>query len=313
VPLLQKNRVYSLLAIKTQEFLKSGQDNGNTLKYAGSGRKESHGGEELAMNKDELIHDKISVPDDVPRTSRPRLLNLVLASMMAHNSTVIHGRAGTGKTTLAADFARRAPRPTCWFKIHAADADLEVFCRYLTATLRSQCPSLDDRHLLQITESSAPERAELLAEALVFQLTDLRTNPVLLVIEDLHLVYDAEWVVPFFQRWLPLLPSDVHVIITCRSLPPTPLWRMRSKQMLRVIEESELAFNFEETLQLFKTYGLSEEHARVAVRETNGRAAAISNFAATPGRAGRAVADNFLSIEPRHVRGFGHVTPDFQT
>src|ERR1043165_120933 len=87
----------SLLAIKTQEFLKSAQDNGNTLKYAGSGRKESHGGEELAMNKDELIHDKISIPDDVPRTSRPRLLNLVLASMKAHNSTGTHGRAGTGK------------------------------------------------------------------------------------------------------------------------------------------------------------------------------------------------------------------------
>jgi len=188
-----------------------------------------------------------------------------------------------------------------------------VFCRYLTATLKSQCPALDERHIRQITESDSRDRAGLLAEALVFQLTDLGTNPLLLVIEDLHLVYDAEWVIPFFQRLLPLLPSEVHVIITCRSLPPTPLWRMRSKQMLRVIEESELAFNFDETLQLFKTYGLNEEHARAAVRETNGRAAAISNFAATPGRPGRALADNFLSIEPRQMRGFGHITPDFQT
>jgi len=265
------------------------------------------------MAKGELIHDKISVPEDVPRISRSRLLNLVLASMTTHNATVIHGRAGTGKTTLAADFARRAPRPTCWFKIHAADADLETFCRYLIATLKSHCPALDERHILQIIESSPAQRAELLAEALVFQLLDLRIDPVLLVIEDLHLVYDAEWVVSFFQRLLPLLPSEIHVIITCRSLLPTPLWRMRSKQMLRVIEESELAFNFEETVQLFRTYGLNEEHARAAMRETNGRAAAISNFAATPGRAGRAVADSFLAIEPRHMRGFGHATPDFQT
>ncbi|MGZ8872775.1 MAG: hypothetical protein ACXW3W_17135, partial [Pyrinomonadaceae bacterium] len=69
--------------------------------------------------------------------------------------------------------------------------------------------------------------------------------------------------------------------------------------MLRVIEETELAFNLEEAARLFETYGLSEEHARIALRETNGRAAAIANFAATPGRAGRAVADSFLAIEPR--------------
>jgi LuxR family maltose regulon positive regulatory protein len=265
------------------------------------------------MTKTDLIHDKISLPDDAPRITRMRLLNLVLASMTTHNATVIHGRAGTGKTALVADFARRAPRPTCWVKVDAGDADLGVFCRYLTATLKSHCAMLDERHMLRIAKSESPDRADLLAEALVFQLTDLRIDPLLLVIEDLHLVYDAEWVVPFFQRLLPLLPSEVHVIITCRSLPPTPLWRMRSKQMLRVIEESELAFNFEETLQLFRTYGLNEDHARAALRETNGRAAAISNFAATPGRAGRAVADNFLSIEPRHLHGLGHITPDFQT
>ena len=265
------------------------------------------------MNKDELIHDKISVPAGAPRTSRMRLLDLILASMTTHNATVIHGRAGTGKTALVADFARRAPRPTCWFKVDAADAELGVFCSYLTATLKSGCPALDERHMLEITESAAKDRAGLLAEALVFQLTDLHPNPLLLVIEDLHLVYDADWVVPFFQRLLPLLPSEVHIIITCRSLPPTRLWRMRSKQMLRVIEESELAFNFEETVRLFETYGLNEEHARAALRETTGRAAAIASFAATPGRAGRALADSFLSIEPRQMRAFGQVTPDFQT
>jgi LuxR family maltose regulon positive regulatory protein len=265
------------------------------------------------MTKDELIHDKISRPDDAPRVTRMRLLNLVLDSMTTHNATVINGRAGTGKTMLVTDFARRAPRPTCWVKVDAGDAELEVFCRYLTATLKSHCVLLDQRHMLRIAKSASRDRADLLAEALVFQLTDLRIDPLLLVIEDLHLVYDSAWVVPFFQRLLPLLPSEVHVIITCRSLPPTPLWRMRSKQMLRVIEESELAFNFEETLQLFNTYGLNEDHARAALRATNGRAAAISNFAATPGRAGRAVADNFLSIEPRQMRSLRHITPDFQT
>jgi ATP/maltotriose-dependent transcriptional regulator MalT len=258
-----------------------------------------------------LIHDKITVPTLKPRTSRPRLLDLLTHNLTSYNATIVNGRAGTGKTTLAADFARRATRPVCWYKVDAADAELSVFCRYLSSTLRLQRPALDATGLLEITESVQSDRAESLAEAFVFQLAEPRhagAEPLLIIIEDLHLIYDAEWVVPFFHRFLPLLPADIHLIITSRSLPPTPLWRLRSKQMLRVIEETELAFTPGETVRLFETYGLSEEHAGVALRETNGRAAAIASFAATPGRAGRAVVDSFLKPRP-----LNQLRPDWQT
>jgi hypothetical protein len=72
------------------------------------------------------------------------------------------------RRNLAADFARRAPRPTCWLKVDGGDSTLGVFCRYLTTTLKSHCPSLDERHMLQIAESDSRDHAGLLAEALVF-------------------------------------------------------------------------------------------------------------------------------------------------
>jgi LuxR family transcriptional regulator, maltose regulon positive regulatory protein len=260
------------------------------------------------MLKDDnlLIHDKITVPIEKPRTSRPRLLDLLTQNLTNYSATIVNGRAGTGKTTLSAEFARRTTRPVCWYKVDAADAELGVFFQYLISTLRLQRPTLDANRFVEIIQSVESDRAEVLAEALVFQLAEPRhawDGPLLVIIEDLHLIYDADWVVPFFHRLLPLLPEDVHLVITCRSLPPAPLWRLRSKQMLRVIEEAELAFTLEEASHLFQTYGLSEEHARIALRETNGRAAAIANFAATPGRAGRAVADSFLAIEPRLAGG----------
>ncbi len=266
-------------------------------------------------NKDlnQLINEKITVPDEPPRTSRPRLVNLLTDNLKTYNATVIHGRAGAGKSTLAADFARRAARAVCWYKVDAADTELSVFCKYLAATLQRQLAALDETPLLEITESIESDRAELLAEGFVFQLSEHAGEPLLVVIEDLHLVYDAEWVVPFFHRLLPLLPTDVHFLITCRSLPPSPLWRMRSKQMLRVIDEAELAFTFEEALHLFQSYGLSDDHARIALHNTNGRAGAIANFAATPGQAGRAMADSFLSLDPRKLNTMGQRTPDFQT
>jgi LuxR family maltose regulon positive regulatory protein len=266
----------------------------------------------LMKIEEHFIHEKIAIPAATPRTSRLRLLKLLTENQVSANATIIHGRAGTGKTALAADFARHAGRTVAWYKVDAADNDLRLFCKYLAASVRLQRPSIDSDRLLDQTETIETDRAELLAEGFVFQLSDPQSEPLLIVIDDLHLVYDADWVVPFFHRLLPLLPANVHVLITCRSLPPTPLWRLRSKQMLRVVEETELAFTVDETIALFETYGLSEEHARVAWVQTNGRAATIAEFAATPGRAGRAVADKILSL--KHS-GFPPLrqTPDFQT
>ena len=258
-----------------------------------------------------FIHDKIAIPMSGPRTSRPRLLKLLTENLVSTNATIVNGRAGTGKTALAADFAHHAGRAVAWYKVDATDNDLRLFCEYLVTAIRLQRPSLGSEQLLELSWAERVT-AELLADALVFQLGETKGQPLLIVIEDLHLVYDAEWVVPFFRRWLPLLPPDVHVLITCRSLPPTPLWRLRSKQMLRVVEESELAFTLEEAVVLFKTYGLSDEHARVAWAQTNGKAAMISDFASTPGKAGRALADNFLLLRRASFSALSQ-TADFQT
>jgi len=97
---------------------------------------------------------------------------------------------------------------------------------------------------------------------------------------DLHLVSDSDWLMLFFGRLLPLLPSDVHVVITSRSLPPAPLWRMRSKQSLVVIDEATLSFTRPEAIALFESYGLSNEQASIALDHTHGRAGALDDFAA---------------------------------
>jgi len=269
------------------------------------------------MNKDEgqkkLVHEKIVVPNMPPRVSRSRLLALLAENLESYNATIINGRAGSGKSVLAADFARHARRPVSWYKVDAADSDLRVFFEYLLAGVRLHRPFIDGERLLELSEAAEGDTAAMLAEALVFQLGETQAEPLLIVIEDLHLVYDAEWLVPFFRRLLPLLPADLHLLITCRSMPPAPLWRLRSKQMLRVLDETEMAFTFGETVALFETYGLGEEHARVALRITNGRAATIASFADTPGGAGRALADSFLEIKRARSGSLAHQGPDLLT
>jgi LuxR family maltose regulon positive regulatory protein len=226
-----------------------------------------------------LILDKITTPDLAPRISRPRLLNTLHGSLNSCTTTIINGRAGAGKTLLAADFARRSGRAVAWYKIDASDTELHVFFHHLAGAVNRHRPGFGQQTLLPMVESATLEDIPMLAEAFVFELLESGGESLLLVLDDLHLIYDAEWVVPFFRRLLPLLPAEAHMLITGRSLPPAPLWRMRSKQTLCVVEETVLAFTLKETEKLLASYGLPPERAASVLQQSRGRAAALDALA----------------------------------
>jgi LuxR family transcriptional regulator, maltose regulon positive regulatory protein len=227
----------------------------------------------------QLILDKISIPGESPRISRPRLLNRLSRSLTSCNSTVINGRAGTGKTLLATEFARRCGRCVAWYKVDASDSDPRVFFQYLIASISNHRPNFCkgwlDNWLKQVTKADLPQ----LAESLVYELLKHKETPLLMVIDDLHLLYDEEWVVPFLSRLVPLLPAEAHLMIVGRILPPAPLWRMRSKQTLSVIEEPSLAFTLDETVMLCDSYGIGDAAASEIFEQTRGRAYQVNLLA----------------------------------
>ncbi|MGB8508408.1 MAG: AAA family ATPase, partial [Pyrinomonadaceae bacterium] len=207
-----------------------------------------------------FIPDKIAPPMELPRVSRARLLSTLRESLACCNSTIVQGRAGTGKTLLAADFARGCGRGVAWYKVDAPDAELPIFFQYLSASVAAQRPGFGQKTLERIGGGIGADDVPLLVEYFVYELLE-SNEPLLIVIDDLHLVYDAEWMVPFFRRLLPLLPREVHVCLIGRSLPPTPLWRMRSKQTLCVVDEPALCFTLPEARRLYASYGLAVERA----------------------------------------------------
>jgi LuxR family transcriptional regulator, maltose regulon positive regulatory protein len=226
----------------------------------------------------DLIRSKTSVPNESPLVPRRRLLEMLQESLNCCNSTIITGRAGTGKTILAADFARYCGRRVAWYKVDAPDADLWIFLDYFMKSLVRTRPEFGGEALMRAIWASPRVNLSTLAEAFVDALQQ-QNDPLLIVIDDLHLIYDADWVVPFIHRMLPLLPVEVHLLILGRSLPPAPLWRLRSKQRLCVIDEPLLAFSTDEAIKLFANYGLSAQQAAVALVQTRGRAAALHTVA----------------------------------
>jgi ATP/maltotriose-dependent transcriptional regulator MalT len=176
--------------------------------------------------------------------------------------------------------------------------------------VRQWRPDFGQQALLTMVETAALEDIPVLAEAFVYELLEQKGESLLIVVDDLHLVYDAEWVVPFFRRLLPLLPAEAHMLITGRSLPPAPLWRMRSKQTLCVIEEPTLSFTELEAKRLFASYELTEAQASAALKQTRGRAATLDAMARVLSEAENALAAEQLisigrklrkrAVRPRH-------------
>jgi len=226
----------------------------------------------------DLIQSKIQIPSEINYVSRPRLLATLEESLRSCSATLIIGRAGTGKTTLAMDFIRQGNVRTAWFKIDAPDANFNIFLRYLVESVAKVRPgfgsNLPPEFLQPPDETSRFKLAEVFIYGLIHDLQN-ENEPLIIVIDDLHLVYDADWVIPFFHRLLPLLPPEVHLLILGRSLPPAPLWRLRSKQRLRVIDEPALAFTLEEAAELSFQCGLCDKQASMAWMKTRGRADAL--------------------------------------
>jgi LuxR family maltose regulon positive regulatory protein len=227
-----------------------------------------------------LVTDKIVVPTARGIIKRPRLMEHLENTLKQTSATLVSGRAGTGKTTLAVDFAQNCERSVAWYTVETADNDWKVFLDYLVGSFdkhRLECQKkdlkdfvaeLDDTNVAQVTESIAAWLAVAASE-----------KPLLIVLDDVHLVFDAVWFEEFFKSLVMSLTPDIELLLLSRSQPSLPLWRLRSKQMLSVIEEELLNFTEEEAVELFETFGLPAELAKSAHAESFGRAAKLRQFA----------------------------------
>lgn len=222
-----------------------------------------------------LFADKISVPTFSAPVARPRLIEHLKNSLAQFSVTLITGRTGMGKTILAADFAAQTRRRTAWYKAETADGDWQVFSSYLLGSLRHCCPDFD----VQKFDARQSEVAAT-TEALATQFNRAADEqPFLIVLDDLHSVFDAAWFTEFFDSFVPLLAPNVHLLMLARTLPPLQIWRLRSKQVLGVIDEKLLNFNLEETKEFFRSRQLPPTAARSAFKRTYGRIAKLEKIA----------------------------------
>jgi len=229
---------------------------------------------ELAPPGSFFLRTKLLPPRPAPEMlSRSRLVERLHANL-ALPVTLVTANAGSGKTTLVADFLRKQEQPYVWYQLDHTDADPSVFLGYLAHGIQQQVASFGDTmfaYLQQTNElAQQPERA---VDVLLNEILEGVEQQLIIVLDDYHHLGADTPVHAVVDRLIAYLPDVIHVIIISRDIPPLTLARLRSQDSLAIIDRTDLLFTEGETQELLrKVFGLklTSEQLREYGERTHG-------------------------------------------
>ncbi len=195
---------------------------------------------------------------------------------------LVTGPAGSGKSTLTADFVAQRQRRCAWLGLGEEDQDPQVFFSYFLESIARTykgCCEMTRNRLPQLLASGVAE----LATHLINDLFGYR-EPVTAVLDDYHLVDNQPQIQQFFQLLCKRAPTNLQLILISRDLPQLPLAWLRSKRLLGELHYDQLRFNWDETAQLFQQiWGveLDSEMLQTLLEKTEGWATGLQLVAQT--------------------------------
>jgi LuxR family maltose regulon positive regulatory protein len=177
-----------------------------------------------------------------------------LEANLARPVTVVTANAGSGKTTLVADFLRQGKRPFVWYQLDHTDGDPFVFLGYLTQGIKQAAPDFGEVTFSYLQQAAGelaqqPERA---VDVLLTEVLECVEQQLIIVLDDYHHLGTDTPVHAAVDRLIAYLPDVLHIIIISRDMPPLSLARLRSQASLSIIDRTELLFTDGETQELFR-------------------------------------------------------------
>ncbi|MDW3714949.1 MULTISPECIES: LuxR C-terminal-related transcriptional regulator [unclassified Pseudomonas] len=211
-----------------------------------------------------LLRSKLMTPqasaDYLPRPQ----VQAVLAAHPHARLLLFSAPAGFGKTTalaLLAEQRRAAGSAVAWFSLGKEDDNPSRFFQQLIKTLGAAVPGLGT-HASGFLQNTMQVPVAAVLESLLVELTGLE-GPLLLVLDDLHLLSDAE-IFGALGRLVKMAPAHFTLAIGSRSLPPMNLATLRAKGWLLEIGLDELRLTEEETRHYLDRSGLALDEATLA-------------------------------------------------
>jgi LuxR family maltose regulon positive regulatory protein len=198
-----------------------------------------------------LPQTKVRIPTTQHTLQRDTLLGEVRTAITTKRLTLIAAPAGSGKTTLAAMALRALPDASiAWLSLDREDNDPATFLIALIAALQTIEPTFG-QSVLEALQTHATVQTEFThwIGRLVNDLMARETTPILLGLDDLHLITDPT-ITTGLNYFLERMPPHVHLIATTRYDPPLALARLRAQGQLAEFRMGQLLFTPAETAQL---------------------------------------------------------------
>ncbi len=228
-----------------------------------------------------ILRTKIIPPPRHIRTlTRPRVTNLLLKAY-EYRLTILQAEAGYGKSTALSELPEMA-KPLVWYQVNDEDNDPLVFLLHLCHAILQAIPNLPDLPLQFLdtwdgSQGPLPWRA--VVDQVINSLSVHLDEPILLVLDDAHIVTESGEVAYILDRLIGLAPAQLHVLLSGRpviTLPTLPRWRSQGEEL--VIDQSMLTFNNSEIASLFAIHyelELSKEDVDALLSYTEGWAIAL--------------------------------------
>ena len=199
--------------------------------------------------------------------------------------TFVVANAGYGKTTLLADFSERARNRCIWFRLDHTDGDWVTFLNYITAAIQTVAPDFGRATYSLFTQVAvAKPSLEAAVDAFMVDIGTLADEPLLLILDDYHLVDEAPDVRAIIGRLLREAPASLRFLIASRREPELPVARLQAHGELASIDSTDLRFTREELEALFADgFGqpLEPDILDMLDRRTEGWAACIQLLQST--------------------------------
>jgi LuxR family maltose regulon positive regulatory protein len=187
----------------------------------------------------ELLRTKLFIPGTrVNLVPRPRLVEQ-LNTGLDKKLTLISAPAGFGKTTLIVDWLKQIDLPAAWLSLDEADNDLLRFLTYLAAALQRVDEEIGASLLSALQSPHLPAMEKVLT-GLLNEIA-IRTDPLILVLDDYHLVSEAA-ILEVMKFLLHHQPPQLHLVLTTREDPDLPLARLRARDQIIEIRARDLRF-----------------------------------------------------------------------